>query len=151
MFGRFRIRTDLALEARESFEEDDVKIRGVRIEEEDDEELEIHTTRVVIETENGAKTMGKPVGTYITMEAPNMSAPDEDYHREISQKLAEHLKSLMGEGEKSVLIVGLGNRDVTPDALGPYVVGNICITRHMIREFGAASLGEIRSAASFRE
>ena len=57
MFGRFRIRTDLALEARESFEEDDVKIRGVRIEEEDDEELEIHTTRVVIETENGAKTM----------------------------------------------------------------------------------------------
>ena len=60
MFGRFRIRTDLALEARESFEEDDVKIRGVRIEEEDDEELEIHTTRVVIETENGAKTMGKP-------------------------------------------------------------------------------------------
>ena len=99
MFGRFRIRTDLALEARESFEEDDVKIRGVRIEEEDDEELEIHTTRVVIETENGAKTMGKPVGTYITMEAPNMSAPDEDYHREISQKLAEHLKSLMGEGQ----------------------------------------------------
>ena len=53
MFGRFRIRTDLALEARESFEEDDVKIRGVRIEEEDDEELEIHTTRVVIETETG--------------------------------------------------------------------------------------------------
>ena len=151
MFGRFRIRTDLALEARESFEEDDVKIRGVRIEEEDDEELEIHTTRVVIETENGAKTMGKPVGTYITMEAPNMSAPDEDYHREISQKLAEHLKSLMGEGEKSVLIVGLGNRDVTPDALGPQVIQNLKITRHiikeygkagMIREFGAASLGE---------
>lgn len=141
MFGRFRIRTDLALEARESFEEDDVKIRGVRIEEEDDEELEIHTTRVVIETENRAKTMGKPVGTYITMEAPNMSAPDEDYHREISQKLAEHLKSLMGEGEKSVLIVGLGNRDVTPDALGPYVVGNICITRHMIRELGSFAWG----------
>ena len=140
MFGRFRIRTDLALEARESFEEDDVKIRGVRIEEEDDEELEIHTTRVVIETENGAKTMGKPVGTYITMEAPNMSAPDEDYHREISQKLAEHLKSLMGEGEKSVLIVGLGNRDVTPDALGPRVVSNIRITRHMIREYGRAAL-----------
>ena len=41
-----------------------------------------------------------------------------------------------------MLVVGLGNRDVTPDALGPYVVGNICITRHMIREFGAASLGE---------
>ena len=142
MFGRFRIRTDLALEARESFEEEDVKIRGVRIEEEEDKELELHTTTVVIETENGAKTMGTPVGTYITMEAPNMSVPDEGYHREISEKLAEHLRTLMGEGEKSVLIVGLGNRDVTPDALGPYVVQNVRITRHLIREYGAASLGE---------
>ena len=68
------------------FEEEDVKIRGVRIEEEEDKELELHTTTVVIETENGAKTMGKPVGTYITMEAPNMSVPDEGYHREISEK-----------------------------------------------------------------
>lgn len=154
MFGRFRIRTDLALEARESFEEEDVKIRGVRIEEEEDKELELHTTTVVIETENGAKTMGKPVGTYITMEAPNMSVPDEGYHREISEKLAEHLRTLMGEGEKSVLIVGLGNRDVTPDALGPYVVQNVRITRHLIREYGAASLGEEqmnRSAELFRE
>lgn len=144
MLGRFNIRTDLALEARESFEEDDVKIRGVKIEEEDDEELEIHTTTVVIETENGAKTMGKPVGTYITMEAPNMSVPDEDYHREISKVLAKHIRKLMGEGEKSVLIIGLGNRDVTPDALGPNVVNNVRITRHVIREYGAAFMGEER-------
>lgn len=141
MLGRFQIRTDLALEARESFEED-VKIRGVRVEEEQDEKLEIHTTTVVIETENGAKTMGKPVGTYITMEAPNMSAPDEDYHREISKKLAENLKKLMGGEEKSVLIVGLGNREVTPDALGPNVVNNVRITRHVIQEFGTACMGE---------
>ena len=143
MFGRFRIRTDLALEARESFEEDDVKIRGVRIEEEDDEELEIHTTRVVIETENGAKTMGKPVGTYITMEAPNMSAPDEDYHREISQALAHHLKELLHlEKEKSILVVGLGNREITPDALGPQVIQNLKITRHIIKEYGKAGVGK---------
>ena len=58
MLGKFNIRTDLALEAKESFEEDDVKIRGVRIEEEEDEKLEIKTTTVVIETENGAKSMG---------------------------------------------------------------------------------------------
>ena len=44
-------------------------------------------TTVKIETENGAKTMGKPVGTYITMEAPNMAVPDEDYHQEISNVL----------------------------------------------------------------
>lgn len=142
MLGKFNIRTDLALEARESFEEDDVKIRGVRIDEEYNKELEIHTTTVVIETENGAKTMGKPVGTYITMEAPNMSVPDEGYHREISKELAKHLRKLMGQGEKSVLIVGLGNREVTPDALGPNVVNNVRITRHVIREYGAASMGE---------
>lgn len=140
MLGTFHIRTDLALEAKESFEEDDVKIRGVRIDTKEDEETEIRTTTVIIETENGAKTMGKPVGTYITMEAPNMSSQDEDYHREISEELAVHLRKLMGKREKSVLIVGLGNRDVTPDALGPRVVGNIHITRHMIREYGRIAM-----------
>ena len=144
MLGKFSIRTDLALEAKESYEQDNVEIRGVRIEKLEDEEKEIQTTTVVIETENGAKAMGKPVGTYITLEAPNMSIPDEDYHREISKELAVHLKKLMGEEEQSVLIVGLGNRDVTPDALGPYVVKNINITRHVIREYGKASMDEER-------
>lgn len=142
MLGKFNIRTDLALEAKESFEEDDVKIRGVRIEEEKNEDLEICTTTVVIESENGAKAMGKPVGTYITLEAPNMSMPDEDYHREISGELAKYIKKLMGDEEQSVLIVGLGNRDVTPDALGPNVVGNVRITRHVIKEYGKSSMNE---------
>ena len=106
MLGNFHVRTDLALEARESFEEDDVKIRGVRVETREDEEKEIRTTLVKIETENGARTMGKPVGTYITMEAPNMSGQDEDYHREISEELAYHLKKMIGEREQSVLVVG---------------------------------------------
>ena len=140
MLGNFHVRTDLALEARESFEEDDVKIRGVRVETREDKEKEIRTTLVKIETENGARTMGKPVGTYITMEAPNMSSQDEDYHREISEELAYHLRKMIGEREQSVLVVGLGNRDVTPDALGPRVVSNIRITRHMIREYGRAVL-----------
>ncbi|MEE0421535.1 MAG: GPR endopeptidase [Lachnospiraceae bacterium] len=141
MLGKFNIRTDLALEAKESYEEDNVEIRGVRIDEEEDQENEITTTTVVIETENGAKAMGKPVGTYITMEAPNMSVPDEDYHREISKALAGHLRRLMGEEEQSVLIVGLGNREVTPDALGPNVVNNANITRHVVKEYGKASMG----------
>ena len=58
MLGKFNIRTDLALEAKESYEEDNVEIRGVRIDEEEDQENEITTTTVVIETENGAKAMG---------------------------------------------------------------------------------------------
>lgn len=136
MMGKFQIRTDLALEARESYEADDARVRGVRVEEEKDAQREICTTIVHIETENGAKAMGKPVGTYITIEAPNMSTPDEDYHREISEELAKHLCRILGERRGSVLVVGLGNRDVTPDALGPDVVGNLHITRHMIREYG---------------
>ena len=135
MLGKFNIRTDLALEAKESFEEDNVEIRGVRIHETEDKE---------IETENGAKAMGKPVGNYITLEAPHMSAADEDYHREISKALAGHLRKLLGEEEQSVLVVGLGNREVTPDALGPYVVNNVNITRHMIKEYGKASVGKER-------
>ena len=140
MLGDFNVRTDLALEAKESFEEDDVEIRGVRVEEETDEEREIYTTIVRIETENGARTMGKPVGTYITLEAPNMSSEDEDYHREISEALAGHLGQLLGEKEQTVLVVGLGNREVTPDALGPQVVGNLRVTRHIAKEYGRASL-----------
>lgn len=140
MLGKFNIRTDLALEAKESFEEDHVEIRGVRISEKQDRKNEIRTTRVVIETENGAKAMGKPVGNYITMEAPHMSAADDGYHREVSKALAGHLRELLGDGEQSVLIVGLGNREVTPDALGPNVVNQVEITRHMIKEYGKASL-----------
>lgn len=140
MVGNFQVRTDLALEARESYEKDDVRIRGVKIEEEADTEREIYTTVVRIETENGAKAMGKPVGTYITLEAPNLSDEDENYHREISEEIARHLRQLMGNGAQTVLIVGLGNREVTPDALGPNVVGNLHITRHIFREFGNLSL-----------
>ena len=92
--SEFRVRTDLAVEAKESFEEDNVEIRGVRIDEDYDEKNEINITRVVIETKNGAKAMGKPMGTYITLEAPNMAIPDDDYHREISKVLSGYIKEL---------------------------------------------------------
>lgn len=142
--GQFQIRTDLALEARERFEED-VEIRGVTIEESYDEKRDIKVTKVCIETENGAKAMGKPVGTYITLEAPKLSEPDEGYHREVSETLAEYLKELFEtDKERSVLVVGLGNREVTPDALGPEVVGNLKITRHLVREYGRAAFEQER-------
>lgn len=137
MLGNFQIRTDLALEARENYEQGDGRIRGVTVEEKKDIKREIYTTIVHIETENGAKAMGKPVGTYITLEAPNLSDPDEGYHREVSEALAGHLKNLMEEYGNEVLIVGLGNREVTPDALGPKVVRNLHITRHILKEFGS--------------
>lgn len=136
-----QVRTDLALEAKETVQKPDEEIRGVRVEEEKDTENEIYITRVMIETKNGAKTMGKPMGTYITLEAPNMATPDEDYHREISEKVAGQIKELLPDEkeELSVLVVGLGNRDVTADALGPNVADQLHITRHVVKEFGKAA------------
>ena len=77
-----------------------------------------------------------------------MSVPDEDYHREISKELSKHLRKLASlDKEKSVLVVGLGNRDVTPDALGPNVIQNLHITRHVLREYGTLGMGEERAHA----
>lgn len=147
MLERYHIRTDLALEEKERFEADHVEVQGVVLEESYDEECEIRITRVTIETENGAKVMGKPVGTYLTLEAPNLAVADEDYHREISRKLAGFIRELMEklnlyqEEEVSVLVVGLGNRQVTPDALGPYVADNLYVTRHIMKEYGKYAMG----------
>ena len=143
MSGNFGIRTDLAVESKEKYEKDNVEIKGVAIQEKYEEALDLNTTVVRIQTEQGAKAMEKPKGTYITMEAPNLIVPDEDYHREISQALAHHLKELLHlEKERSILVVGLGNREITPDALGPQVVQNLKITRHIIKEYGKAGMGK---------
>ncbi|MDR2889659.1 MAG: GPR endopeptidase, partial [Lachnospiraceae bacterium] len=137
----FRVRTDLALEARENMEEDAEELRGVKVEELYDEESEVRVTKVIIETKNGSKAMGKPIGTYVTLEAPAMIEPDEEYHKEISAALAEQLREIIPgiEQERSILVIGLGNRDVTADALGPNVIDNLIITRHMVKEFGKAA------------
>lgn len=144
MIEKYSIRTDLALEDKERFESDNVEVQGVSLKEDYDEEREIKVTTVKIETENGAKVMRKPVGTYITMEAPNMAVPDEDYHDEISRELARFLARFIKKDKEdfSILVVGLGNRKVTPDALGPYVVDNLNITRHIVKEYGKYAMGE---------
>ena len=141
MVEKYNIRTDLALEEKERFESDQVEVQGVVLEEYD-KEREIRVTTVRIETENGAKTMGKPVGTYLTIEAPNLSSPDEGIHREVSEELAKYLIEVMekiipeSEHDKEVLVIGLGNRQATPDALGPYVTDNLNVTRHIVKEYG---------------
>jgi len=139
----YQIRTDLALETQEKMREDKVDLKGVcYFEEEVSKNLRISTVR--IETENGAKTMGKPKGTYITIEAGNMDEEDEDYHREISAQLARIIERLVPVKKKelSVLVVGLGNRAVTPDSLGPRVVDNLYITRHILEEYGRFAFGK---------
>lgn len=155
MVEKYNIRTDLALEEKERFESDQVEVQGVVLEEEYDKEREIRVTTVRIETENGAKTMGKPVGTYLTIEAPNLSSPDEGIHREVSEELAKYLIEVMkkiipeSEHDKEVLVIGLGNRQATPDALGLYVADNLNVTRHIVKEYGKyAALEEMNCVVS---
>ena len=143
----FPIRTDLALESKERLEAEKNEMRGVIFEEHFDEKRNVTITKVTIETENGAKAIGKPVGTYLTLEAPDMALPDEGSHREVSEVLAEQLRALMKENMESVLVVGLGNREVTPDALGPEVIGNLYITRHILREYGEYAFPDKKVAA----
>ena len=143
MMDRYNVRTDLALEQRERFVSDQIEIPGVAVEETYDDMCEVRVTTVRIETENGAAVMGKPVGNYITLEAPKMAEADESYHIEISGKLMEVLEGCLPEKEdgQSILIIGLGNRNVTPDALGPLVVEHLDITRHLVKEYGKYALG----------
>lgn len=138
MIRDYNIHTDLALEDKERFESENVEISGVSVEEKYNEDKEIQITTVRILTENGAKAMRKPVGTYVTMEAPNMTAPDEVYQLEIAKELAKYLKEMISAQKESytALVVGLGNREVTPDALGPLVVEELFVTRHLVKEYG---------------
>lgn len=131
-----KVRTDLALEERESFEED-VEIKGVIVKEEHKEDLDLTVTTVEIIDEHGAKMMRKPIGNYITIEAKRLKESDESYHEPISKEIANQIRNLTKDvKEKDVLVVGLGNREVTPDILGPLVVDHLFVTRHLIREYG---------------
>ena len=130
-------RTDLALEVRESIPEDDKEIQGVVLKKEKDVENGIEVTRLEIKDSHGAKVMGKPVGTYITIEADSIDDMQGKYEGVYISKLGYYVKELVPNiEEKSVFIVGLGNREVTPDALGPLVIDEIFTTRHLVREFG---------------
>ena len=142
----FAVRTDLALEVRESIDEEEQSLRGVEVEEYTYQKENIHVTKVRIDTKNAAKAMGKPMGIYVTMEAPNMTDEDEGFHKEISACMAKELKGLLPkkEGEQSFLVVGLGNREVTADSLGPKVVDNLFITRHVIKTYGYAAYNRER-------
>ena len=127
------VRTDLALEIREGYRQDigkDSEIPGVNAEVKSNNNISI--THVRITTQEGADAMGKPMGNYITIEAADIKNKDEDTLENVSRSLAAELQNLINIGEKStVLVVGLGNWNVTPDALGPKVISKLMVTRHL--------------------
>lgn len=141
MEREFKIRTDLAVELEEDVKDEDRVSHGIRVIESYAEDNRIKITRVIVENEEGMRSIGKDIGSYITLESPELAEADEDYHREMSVQIAKYVKELLPKKEKlKVLVVGLGNREATPDSLGPRVVDNICITRRMTGEYGEMEL-----------
>ena len=130
------IRTDLAIEAAEIFSDNQNFDGGVEIDENYDEKNDILVTGVHIINDEGAKNLKKEKGMYITLETPHLCEMDEDYHTEITAVLMAQLKRLMPDIEKKkILVAGIGNREVTPDALGPLVVEHLFITRHLFKTY----------------
>ena len=131
-----QVHTDLALEARESCKEGQEGIPGVKIEESVHSPSGVKVTWVEVLDERGEEAIGKPRGSYITLEAEQMAVHDEGCHREISEALAEYIRKLLeGFGNpESVLVVGLGNQEVTSDSLGPQVLNHLRMTRHLSGE-----------------
>ena len=133
------VRTDLALEEQERFQEERVEIRGVEVHEWEQEQEGIRISQVVVKTEEGAAAMGKPVGRYLTLEAPRLAEKDNDFHKEVTKSLSEQILELLKlhHVEKtSILVVGLGNQNATPDALGPKVLEHLQVTRQLSLEYG---------------
>ena len=142
------LRTDLALEAQESLDTLHSSIHGISVEEIYKKECDITITRVDITTKNGAKAIGKPMGTYITLEAPALDLSDDEYHHQVSNELSKQLYNIIPNFNSyaSILIVGLGNRDVTADSLGPKVVDQLYITRHLALEYDHAFMKSKKNA-----
>ena len=91
----------------------------------------ITLTRLSVRDEEGEKTVGKPIGEYITIDVPDIKYNTESYEK-TCEMIAEEIKRMYSFNDDNVvLVVGLGNRDITPDALGCEVVSKTIITNHM--------------------
>lgn len=139
MFKNGNIRTDLALEANELFKQQALKETpqqpgnppGVEVETFGSKGINI--TRVKVVSQQGEEAIGKPIGNYITLEIPGLRENDQVLYEDTCKALAKELVNILQLQPKStVLVVGLGNWNVTPDALGPKVVSSLMVTRHLL-------------------
>ena len=138
----YSVRSDLALERKELLRDE---CAGVFSEENYFGDIKI--TRITVENDEGARRIGKPCGTYTTIELPcisQQSENDEDARTAISVELTRLLPK-----DGPVLVAGLGNSDITPDALGPKTIEKILATRHISGELSRSiGLGELRPVAA---
>jgi len=146
----FEVRTDLALEARELYmKESGVEVPGVKIEISGDSRIKV--TRVQVINNEGEQAIGKRIGSYITLEMPEMGGNDTEFTEACSQAVARELASLVSPHDHAVtLVVGLGNSRITPDSLGPRTVANLVVTRHLfshVQGFNGEGLASVCALA----
>lgn len=128
-------RTDLALERNEVYKKQNnlQQIEGVDIE--NDVKNEVEISRIKITNEEGEKALNKPIGNYITLDVKQIKLADEERLEVIAEIVADELRKTISKHVKNtddIMVVGLGNLYVTPDALGPKVVPEIEVTRHIL-------------------
>lgn len=140
----YKIRTDLTIEAHEMLvsNKEEQKIKGIISKEKTVDDIKITTIEV---TKEGEEAIGKKEGLYLTFESLSLRSTDTNTQQNISKIFAkefhEFLKALKIKDDASCLVVGLGNKNVTPDALGPMVCEKLLVTRHLF-EFVPESVEE---------
>lgn len=119
------IRTDLAQEALQGAVHE-----GITTEEKEKNGMKI--IKVKITNEEGAKSIGKEKGTYVTLYSPPLNQTDTKFRKDLINECAKEIREMAGKEKiKNVLVVGLGNRNVTADSLGPAVLDKLLVTRHI--------------------
>ncbi len=141
-------RTDLALEARELLNKQvREEVPGVLVETSEDEDVVI--TKVNITTQQAEQMMGKRQGRYVTVEAQGLRYKNTPLQEKVMKFLAQELSEMIQLPKNAtVLIIGLGNWNITPDALGPKVVGKVVVTRHLQEMLSPELKGGVRSVCA---
>ncbi len=143
-------RTDLAMEARELWQEQAgavTALPGVEAWDGLREGIPVNTVRVL--DERGERALGKPRGNYVTLTLEGLASREEGIFQRCVQAVAEEISALIQDipGDALVLVAGLGNRAITPDAIGPKVHQNTLVTRHLVRQM-PEHFGALRPVAS---
>ena len=142
------IRSDLAFEVRDMVKEETGKkdIDGVISENRNVDGFEIKTVKIT--NNSGAEKIGKPIGEYVTLEADPFVMREKDAFDKACGVLGNILSSMLSKDHKgAVLVAGLGNQEITSDALGPFAVKNTMVTRHLVRK-ASKYFGEMRQVAA---
>jgi len=147
-FRHLNVQLDLAVEAHQLLRgESGEEIPGVLMDEQELEQAKV--TIITVETDEGVEAIGKPKGQYITIDAPEIRNNNYIVHEEITHILADRLIELMNlKEDASILLIGLGNWNATPDALGPQVINKTMVTRHLFQLSPEELHGQMRKISA---